>query len=243
MKKRFFMVFLVVMCVLIWSAPKSIAQDMHGAYDALLKQFVSQGKVDYAGLKAQRGLLDAYLNQLAQVSRPTFNAWSKNTRLAYLINLYNAATLKLIIDHYPVKSIKDIGSFVSGPWKQKVVRLFGNTISLDHLEHSIIRPEYAEPRIHLALVCAAKSCPPLRSEAYEGSKLSGQLDNQGRIFFNSPQGIQVNHAKKNVSLSSILKWYKEDFASVTAFAQRYAQQRFDGYKVSWLDYDWALNKK
>ncbi len=240
MKKIIAFMFLALLCFQVHTVQ---AENLHNEYTTILQRYVSQGKVDYAGLKNNRAPLDAYLNKLAQVSRSEFNGWSKNTRLAYLINLYNAATLKLIIDNYPVKSIKDIGSFVSGPWKQKVVRLFGNTVTLDHVEHDIIRPQYGEPRIHLALVCAAKSCPPLRSEAYTGQKLSAQLDQQGNIFFNGPLGIRVDHAKKKVFLSSILKWYKEDFTSVTAFAQRYAKQRFDGYKVDWLDYNWALNKK
>ncbi len=233
----FFCMFLFVYTGIAQSA------SLHAPYDALLKQYVHKGKVDYKGLKAHRAGLDSYLQKMAKVSKEEFDSWNKNTRLAYLINLYNAATLQLIIDHYPLNSIKDIGSLFKTPWSKEFVSFFGKDISLDTIEHEIIRKEYAEPRIHLALVCAAKSCPPLRSEAYEGSRLSTQLDNQGNIFFTSPQGLRVDHTKKKVHLSSILKWYKEDFASVRDFAQKYTPDRFDGYALDWLTYDWKLNEK
>ncbi len=237
--KRF--VFLVLLVFSFLQVQNLHAEGLHAPFDAVLKKYVSHGYVKYGALKSDRAGLDAYLDSLAKISRSTYNTLSQHERLAYLINLYNAATLKLIIDNYPVKSIKDIGSTFSSPWKIKVVRYFGKLITLDNLEHDIIRREFREPRIHLALVCAARSCPPLRSEVYRGEQLSTQLDDQGQKFFNGPHGVRVDHSKKRVYLSSILKWYKEDFASVVAFAQRYSKQRFDDYKVSYLDYDWALN--
>ncbi len=219
------------------------AAELHSDFDKILKTYVSQGMVDYKGIKSNRAALDAYLNNMGKVTKATFNTWNKNDQLAYLINLYNAATLQLIIDNYPLKSIKDIGSIFSGPWSKEFVQLFGKAVTLDNIEHDIIRKEYFEPRIHLALVCAAKSCPQLRSEAYQGNILSKQLDQQGEQFFSSPQGIKIDHANKKVYLSSILKWYKEDFASVTAFAQKYTKDNFNNYKLDWLDYDWQLNEK
>jgi hypothetical protein len=183
-----------------------------------------------------------------------------------LINLYNAATLKLIIDHYPVKSIKDIGSFFKGPWDQPVVRLFGNTITLNHLEHDILRKQYSEPRIHMALVCAAKSCPRLRSEAYLAEKLDEQLKDQSRGFLTSPPGLSIDRKKKAVYFSSIFKWYGDDFIAkyapaagftglnkteraVANFCSAYlvsADSDFlaaGGYSVKYQDYDWSLNEK
>ncbi len=230
-------------CILFFQCATLHAADLHKAYDAVLKKHVQQGMVDYKGLKAQRAPLDAYLQQMAKISKQEFDSWSKQGQLAYLINLYNAATLQLIINNYPLASIKDIGSVFSGPWKQKVVTLFGKAISLDTLEHEIIRKDYAEPRIHLALVCAAQSCPRLRSEAYTGQNLDKQLDAQGYQFFASPHGLKVDTAKNTVYLTSILKWYKEDFTSVLAFAEKYAKRSFTGYKVAWLPYDWKLNEK
>jgi hypothetical protein len=238
----------------------------HAGYDALLKRFVTDGRVDYQGLKAETTTLDRYLDNTAGVTEATFNAWAKSERLAFLINLYNAATLKLIVDHYPVKSIKDIGSIFKGPWDQPVVRLLGKTITLDNLEHDIIRKQYREPRIHIALVCAAKSCPTLRSEAYVAAKLDAQLDEQSRRFLASPAGLRIDRGKKAVYFSSIFKWYGEDFVAgfspasgfsgldttqraVANFCGGYLSAsdgdylKAGGYAVKYLDYDWALNAK
>ena len=190
----------------------------------------------------------------------------ESERLAFLINLYNASTLELIIDHYPVKSIKDIGGFFKGPWDEDVVRLFGKTITLDNLEHDIIRKDYNEPRIHLALVCAAKGCPPLRSEAYVADRLDAQLDDQSRRFLASPAGLRIDHGKKAVFFSSIFKWYGKDFVdryspaagfsdldkterAVAHFCSDYLSPgdgdylKSGGYSVKYLDYDWSLNER
>lgn len=238
----------------------------HAGYDALLKQFVADGRVDYQGLKSDQSVLDHYLDSLAGISKATFNTWTGPAQLAFLINLYNAATLKLIIDHYPIKSIKDIGSFFKGPWDQPVVRLFGETITLDNLEHDIIRKDYSEPRIHLALVCAAKGCPPLRSEAYVADQLDAQLDDQSRRFLASPSGLRIDRGEKIVYFSSIFKWYGKDFIdrfspatgfpgldkterAVAHFSSGFLSAadgdylKSGGYSVKYLDYDWSLNEK
>lgn len=238
----------------------------HAGYDALLKRFVADGRVDYQGLKSDPSALDHYLDSLAGISEAAFNAWAESERLAFLINLYNAATLKLIIDHYPVDSIKDIGSFFKGPWDQEVVRLFDKTITLDNLEHDIIRKDYSEPRIHMALVCAAKGCPTLRSEAYVAEKLDAQLDDQSRRFLTSPAGLRIDRGSKRVYFSSIFKWYGKDFVgrfspatgfsgldkterAVAHFSSGYLSAadggylKSGGYSVKYLDYDWSLNEK
>ena len=203
---------------------------------------------------------------MARISEEQFNSWTQSQRLAFLINLYNAATLKLIVDHYPVKSIKDIGSLFKGPWDQPVVRLFGKTTTLNHLEHDILRKQYSEPRVHMTLVCAAKGCPRLRSEAYLAEKLDEQLDDQSRGYLSSPVGLNVDRKKKVVYFSSIFKWYGEDFVAkysptsgftgldkteraVANFCSGYlisADRDFlstGGYSVKYLDYDWSLNGK
>lgn len=237
---------IVILCLLaiIMVVPHAFAQPeaLHSPFDTVLKSFVVDGSVDYAGLRKQRGQLDAYLESLARVREKEFDAWPRDTRLAYLINLYNAATLQLIVDHYPVKSIKDIGSFFRGPWDQKVVRLFAKTITLDNLEHDIIRKQYNEPRIHMALVCAAKGCPPLRGEAYTGRKLDSQLDDQSKVYLASAHGMRLERSSGKVYLSSVFKWYGEDFPSVTKFVGKYTNQNLDGLTVRWLDYDWSLNE-
>lgn len=259
---------LIFTALFFMAAVTSAAQfdQTHAGYDALLKRFVTDGRVDYRGLKADTAALDSYLDNTAGVSEAAFNAWAESERLAFLINLYNAATLKLIVDHYPVKSIKYIGSIFKGPWDQPVVRLLGNTITLDNLEHDIVRKQYSEPRIHMALVCAAKSCPTLRSEAYVADKLHAQLDDQSRRFLASPAGLRIDRGSKVVYFSSIFKWYGEDFVAgfsppsgfsgltkteraVANFCSGHISPsggdylKAGGYSVKYLDYDWSLNTK
>ncbi len=238
----------------------------HAQYDNVLKTFVADGRVNYSGLKNAPKALEVYLESAAGVPEEQFNAWTESQRLAFLINLYNAGTLKLIVDHYPVKSIKEIGSFIKGPWDQPAVKLFAKTITLNHLEHDILRKQFSEPRIHMALVCAAKGCPPLRSEVYLAETLDGQLNDQSRGYLTSPAGLSIDREKKIAYFSSIFKWYGEDFITryspkagftgldkteraVAKFCSAYivsANSDFlsaGGYAFKYLDYDWSLNGK
>lgn len=238
----------------------------HTLYDGVVKRNVTDGKVNYAALKADSKALDQYLANVAAVPEAQFKSWDETRRLAFLVNLYNAATLRLILDHYPPKSIKDIGSFFKGPWDQPVVRLFGNTITLNTLEHEMLRKQYQEPRLHMALVCAAKGCPPLRSEAYTAERLNEQLDDQSRRYLASAAGLRIDRTNHEVHLSAIFKWYGGDFSrkyapstgftglnkterAVANFCARYlpaADRKFleaGGYAVKFLDYDWSLNEQ
>jgi hypothetical protein len=236
----------ILAAVLLGTAGRAAAQGedpTHAAYDALLKQHVENGRADYRALKAAPQALDAYLAAAGSVAEAEFRAWAEPRQIAFLANLYNAATLKLIVDHYPVKSIKDIGGFLKGPWDQPAARLFGKAITLNALEHDILRKDYAEPRLHMALVCAAKGCPPLRGEAYVGDRLDAQLDDQSRAYLTGPRGLQVDRARGEARVSSIFKWYGKDFASVPAFVARYSGQNLDGLKIRYLDYDWSLNER
>ena len=254
--------------LIIGSASISVAQPFdqtHTDYDGVLKATVTDGRVNYKSLKAAPDALDRYLDSAAGVSENQFNTWTEAQRLVFLTNLYNAATLRLILDHYPVKTIKDIGSVFKGPWDQPVVRLFGNAITLNNLEHDIIRKQYDEPRIHMALVCAAKGCPVLRSGAYTPEKLNDQLDEQSRQYLSSPAGLRIDRKAGIVYFSSIFKWYGEDFpgkySPVSGFAgiKKTAQAVANfcagylsatdseylaagGYSVKYLKYDWSLNE-
>lgn len=220
---------------------------------AVLKQHVKDARVDYAGLRARPADLNAYLDEAAAVSRPEFKAWNPADQLAFLCNVYNAATLRLIVDHYPVASIKDIGTLLKGPWDQPVVRLFGEVWTLDHLEHRVIRPGYAEPRIHVALVCAANGCPPLRAEPYVGARLDQQLADQARAFLADATKNRVVAAERTVYLSPIFDWYRRDFeqasGSVLAALAPYwpegteAPGPSDGFRIRYTDYDWSLNRQ
>jgi hypothetical protein len=235
-------------------------------YERVLKTHVADGRVNYQALKKSPEKLRSFLEGAAGVTKEQFRAWSEPQQLAFLINLYNAATLQLILDHFPVKSIKQIGGLFKGPWSLKVVRLFGDTVTLDYLEHDILRKQYDEPRMHMALVCAASSCPPLRAEAYVAEKLVDQLNAQTREFLTSPNGLRIDRQQMAVYFSSVFKWYGDDFVAgfrpvdgfsgldqtagaVANFAGTYlapADKAFlsaGGYVVRYLDYDWSLNAK
>jgi hypothetical protein len=234
------------------SSPAAEFDQSHQLLDQVLHQYVKDARVDYKALKASPEELNRYLAQLAAVGKSEFKQWNEKQQLAFLINAYNASTLKLITDHYPVKSIKDIGSFLNGPWDQPVVKLFGQTITLNTLEHGILRKDYSEPRIHFALVCAAKGCPPLRSEAYLGARLDEQLDDQAKSFLAASSKNRVDAQNHVVYLSPIFKWYGEDFVkkagSVLNFLQNYFPERDarelrqGEFKIKYTDYDWSLNE-
>jgi hypothetical protein len=226
----------------------------HAALDRVLKARVKNERVDYVALKADSKDLDAWLKSAGAVSEAEFNRWTQPQQLAFLINLYNAATLRLILDHYPLKSIKDIGSVFKGPWKQEVVPLLGKTVTLDYLEHSVLRKKYAEPRIHFAIVCAAKGCPPLRAEAFVPDKLNEQLDEQGRIFLGTKEKNRWDANAHVLYLSPIFKWFSEDFEKkfgsvvkfVTPFFPAEVQKQMQSAKsvdIRYTDYDWSLNEK
>jgi len=238
---------LATVVILRTSALNAQTQDFdhsHAHYNALLQKHVNaSGMVDYRALQAAPQALSTYLESLAGVTKTQFSSWSEPQQLAFAFNLYNAATLKLIVDHYPVKSIRDIGNIFRGPWKQKVVRFRGETITLDDLEHGFLREKYKEPRLHVALVCAAMGCPPLRNEAYVAGRLDAQLDDQARTFLRSPKGLVIDHGAKVARISSIFKWYGDDFASVPDFVARHSGQDMTGLKIDYLDYDWSLNQQ
>lgn len=225
----------------------------HATFGRVLDQFVKDGRVDYAGLKTNRTGLDAYLSQVAAVPQAEFARWSRDEQLALLINLYNAQTFALIIDHYPLKSIRDIGVLPLAPWQKKIVHLFGRVITLNDLEHDIIRTDYPEvPEIHFALVCAAVSCPPLRSEPYVASRLKEQLADQTRQFFAQKDKNHVDIAAQRVYLSKIFDWYEDDFehtaGSVLNYILPYLGEtearaiKAGRFKIHHTDYDWSLNE-
>jgi hypothetical protein len=222
----------------------------HAALNAVLARHVHDGLVDYSAVKADRAGLDAYLTEAGRVPMSTFQGWSKDDQLAFLINVYNATTIQLIIDAYPVDSIKSLGSFLKSPWARESVQLFGKAISLDTLEHKIIRKNYSEPRIHFALVCAAMGCPPLRAEAYQGARLEVQLDDQARTFLATTAKNRIDTERKKLLLSPIFDWYRDDFEaaskSLAGFVAPYlgaTEEVLASYGVDFTDYDWSLNDR
>ncbi|MEZ0485925.1 DUF547 domain-containing protein [Fibrella aquatica] len=227
------------------------AAPSHAAFDKLLKAHVNaSGMVNYKGFQKDKADLKAYTDMLGK-NAPASN-WSKDDQLAYWINAYNAFTIQLIIDNYPVKSIKDIGSkikipFVNTPWDVKFIKIGGETYDLNNIEHGIIRKKFSEPRIHFALVCAAKSCPRLRNEAFEGKRLDAQLEDQGVDFMNNPAKNSVT--AKQASLSKILDWYGGDFQkmkgqSVKDVVNQFSKNKItDATKISYQTYNWDLNEQ
>ena len=216
-------------------------------YGELLKKYVRDGKVDYAGFKTAEAKLDRYLKILENVDPGRL---SRNQQFAFYANAYNAWTIKLILSGYPgVTSIKDLGSLLKSPWKKKIVRIDGKVISLDHVEHEILRPRYKDPRVHFAINCAAKSCPPLRPEPFNGNILGRQLDDSTRSFINDPKSYRLEG--NELYVSRIFKWFSEDFNDdVFGFFLKYTagnlkkelKANSDRIKVNYLPYDWSLNE-
>lgn len=248
--------FLISFLVLLSASARAAEafDQSHATFARVLSATVKDGRVDYAKLKGAPADLDGYLKEVGAISAADFAKWSKGDRLALLLNLYNAQTLRLIVDHYPVKSIRSIGTLPGAAWRELGVRFGGQMMSLDHLENKVIRVEYREPRIHFALVCAAVSCPPLRSEPYVGARLNEQLDDQTRKFLATPESNRFDAAKNTLHLSEIFKWYGEDFTKAAGSpamyvkpflpkAQRDALTDPAKVKVQFTDYDWALNSR
>ncbi len=235
--------------IALFTPAKLLAFDhSHSKFTEVLQKHVNGKNVDYAGLKKSPNQLGAYIDSLAKVSQSEFKGWSENEEMAYLINLYNAGTLKLIIDNYPLKSIKDIGS----PWKKKVIKLFGTDRSLDYVEHELLRKNYSEPRIHFGVNCASIGCPPLRDEAFQASKLDEQLDEQAKQFLNDSSKNRVDSKNGILYLSSIFDWFKGDFVKSSGSLEKFVAPYFSErdrkaiqsgkLKIKYTDYDWNLNK-
>jgi len=225
------------------SASKPIS---HAIWDSLLRQHVNEaGFVDYEGFLRDSTRFNEYLDLLSH-NHPNEENWSKNERLAYWINAYNAFTVKLIMNHYPVSSIKDIKNgipFVNTVWDIKFIKIEDATYDLNNIEHGIIRPKFKDPRIHFAVNCASYSCPKLLNAAFTGERLDQQLDQAARDFLADPTKNII--AKDEVQLSKILSWYRMDFRkydNMIEFVNAYGPIEVSPKaKVKHLPYNWSLN--
>lgn len=252
----------------LFSAQASAANGFdHSQLNTLLKLHVQPlnggqaSQVDYQGFADDKTQLENYLASLFQVSNAEFDTWSKDEQLAFLINAYNAWTVDLILTKWPdLDSIKDLGRFFSSPWSKSFIPLLGETRSLDDIEHTLIRgsDRYQDPRIHFAVNCASIGCPALRNEAYTGKHLDTQLDEQTRLFLEDRSRNRIDNDK--LALSSIFKWYREDFekgwqgySSLEQFLvdhsvdlslgpEEIQKLKDKDMTIRFLDYDWALNK-
>jgi hypothetical protein len=218
----------------------------HAEWDVLVKKHVSKnGMVDYQGFLKDKKQLQVYLDKLS-ANRPT-SKWSKNEKMAFWINAYNAFTVKLILDNYPIKSIKDIKRgipFVNSVWDIAFIPMGKEKIDLNYIEHTILRKEFKDPRIHAAINCASFSCPLLRNEAYYASRLDEQLNDAMRRFVNDSQRNQLD--KSNIKISKIFSWFAGDFklngSSVVDYLNKYAKKRVQpNAKIDFLEYQWELN--
>lgn len=227
----------------------------HGPFERILTRYVDEeGDVDYAGLQSDAdSLLSPYLEQLGATDPATMD---RDEQLAFWINAYNAYTLKLIVDHYP---LENIWAVTPGPAEPKDDSPFllevgpvADTVrTLDEIEHDIIRERFDEPRIHFALVCAAKSCPRLRREAYTGPRLDRQLEDQTNTFLHDDEKNRIPAGGDRLALSRIFDWYGEDFGATDADLQRFLAPYFEGdvrdrlanaaFEVDYQSYDWTLN--
>jgi len=243
------------------SAPAAVAEGCapfdhdHAAWTALLERYVRGGVVDYRTWKHDGPApLGAYLASLAVVTPECFGAFTPEQQMAFLIDAYNASTVQLVLEHYPIASIRKIGFLPGTAFRDRFIVLpavVEGELSLDDIEHERLRKKYDDPRIHFALVCAARSCPPLRSEAYRGSALAAQLDDQGRTFLGDPTKNRFAAASGTLLLSRIFDWFAADFVkakgSVAAFVAPYLPEPAaraaagPAPKIEFLDYDWSLN--
>tara|TARA_R110000787_G_scaffold13189_3_gene41704 strand:+ start:9575 stop:10429 length:855 start_codon:yes stop_codon:yes gene_type:complete len=210
----------------------------HSDWNILLQKNVSdKGNVNYKGFKKEELKLKSYLTSLSK-NIPD-DSWSKDEKMAYWINGYNAFTIQLILDNYPISSIKDIDN----PWDIEFINLGDKTFSLNDIEHEILR-KMNDPRIHFGIVCASVSCPKLQNVAFEASSLNSQLDIATKGFLADP--ARNNLSENSIEISKIFKWFSKDFkneGSLIDFLNKYAEITISqNAKKSYKDYDWNLNE-
>ncbi|TGN19595.1 DUF547 domain-containing protein [Leptospira idonii] len=226
----------------------------HKTWDSLSHKYVVNGLVSYKGIaSSDQSVLKSYLDSLSQVSETEYSKFTKEEKLAFLINAYNAFTVQLILDHYPLKSITDIGGPFSKlnllrghPWKKEFFSLLGKTRTLDWIEHEKLRKDFSEPRIHFAIVCASIGCPTLISGAYIPSKLEQQLQSAKLGFLKNPSKNSYDKEKNLLRLSPIFQWFQEDFTKKTTLIE-FIQEGFSekvrpDALIEYSDYSWKLNE-
>ena len=244
----------ILLCLALVATPVMAFDHSHAAWDALLRKHVvlleggKASQLRYAGMAQERAALRQYLEGLSRVGEAEFQAWSPPQQVAFLINAYNAYTVEKILKRYPdIRSVWDFGKFFGNPFRDEFFSLLGRKASLDAIEHGMLRPRYAEPRIHFALNCASVGCPMLREEAYVAPRLEQQLEEQAVRFLSDRSRNRYRDGRLEVSM--IFDWFREDFEPREAFLLRYAASlgvppglsASSLPKLRFLDYDWSLN--
>jgi len=210
----------------------------HSNFNELLKKYVKEdGRVNYAGFKKDKNILEAYLETI-RTNNPN-TTWSKNDKFAYYMNAYNAMTIDLIIRNYPTESIKDIND----PWEQRYWKISNKSVSLEEIEHEILR-KMKDPRIHFGINCASFSCPPLMNKAFTAANVDAQLEKLAVQFINDPKRNKITTDR--VQISKIFRWFQEDFTKngdLIDFLNTYSKVKIDkNARVRYMDYNWKLNE-
>lgn len=269
---RFLITFLTM--ILTWQSGFSNVID-HSAFDSLLQKYVKDGLVNYKELKENQKLLTGYLDYLGSFESGEFLKFSRNEQMAYWINAYNAITIEGILRNYPIKKGEKVGRAIfpgnsilqiSGFWDQVFVKLMEKDITLNQIEHDILRKKFQDPRIHFVIVCASIGCPVLESRAFFAENLDQRLEKAASNFINDTLKVKLDIEKDTICLSSIFKWYKGDFAvseqnknvlrkyqknerGVIDYILNYLPPDDRKYifekqpKIKYLKYDWSLNEQ
>jgi hypothetical protein len=263
MMKRITLSFIFLINFLCSNAHAEPFDHQHLQFTQILQQHVRwinphETAVDYESLSQHKEALQRYLDQLRRVTYTEFNRFSKHQQLAFLINAYNAYTLSWVAnEHEHINSIKDLGTLFKSPWKQKIFTLFGKAVSLDYIEHDLIRQpgRFDDPRIHMAVNCASKGCPALRGEAFTADKLNAQLDDGVSRFLSDKSRNRIE--KNTIFVSKIFDWYESDFVKNSGSLLNWLRKNQSSLAsntdhkntingqdpdIKFLDYDWGLNR-
>ncbi|MFZ1561916.1 MAG: DUF547 domain-containing protein [Saprospiraceae bacterium] len=231
----------ILICLFIFISGKTavVAQPDYKSWDTFLKKYVSaSGDVDYKSIKANKKELEAITKTFSATT--VLTSWSKNDQLAFWINAYNVFTIDLVVNHYPIKSIQNLDG--GKTWDVKRIEIGGKKYSLNNIENDIIRPQFKDARIHFAVNCAAKSCPPILNGAFFSKSLDEQLDAVTKKFVNNTKYQNITSGK--MTLSKIFDWYKVDFGDIAAFINKYSTIKVNNNTtILYKDYDWSLNDK
>ncbi len=276
-----FITILFIFAIGFFSSSKAETEEegfSYSKYSVVLKTYVdNRGMVNYSALKSNKPHmkdLNDFIVSVGSVKPGAYNGWSSREKVAFLINAYNAFVIKVVIDNYPIKSTLLLSTFypknsirqIKGVFSEVKFELMGKVVTLDDIEHKNLRVNFNEPRIHMALVCAAKGCPKLSNEVYTGEDLNTQLKEQGRVFCLDPRKFRIDKENNVVYLSEIFKWFGEDFTlkygkkdkvqkfselerAVLNFAAGYLNESdrrylsLGEYKIKYIKYDWSLNEK
>ncbi len=229
----------------------------HTLFDELLRAHVKGDWLDYRGMAGERKKLNRYLNELHAVTPEELRAWTRDQRFAFWINVYNAHAIALVLDHYPLHSIKDIGGILFGQvWDKEIVPMRAHHpegkdehLSLDDVENGILRPDFEDARVHVAINCASLSCPPIMKGAFVAERLEEDLERLMRAFVVDPLRNRFDEAEGKLQLSRIFDWFEKDFArdagSVREYLLRFAPPEKAEFirkaELEHMDYDWSLN--